>query len=157
MSAKTSPARRVAFFKALRETGNQTLACERAKVSRSWVQLQRSTDPQFKADVAAAVAEAKASLSQRSGTSPEHAVRSGMRPPPGWGFQRGEELVVRGSRGRRVQVARARLHQCTPRVEARILSWTRKPPTDGTTHWSTRRLGERLGLPHTIVARYRQA
>ena len=41
----------------------------------------------------------------------------------------------------------------TPPVEARILSWTRKPPTDGTTHWSTRRLGERLGLPHTIVAR----
>ena len=41
----------------------------------------------------------------------------------------------------------------TPQVEARILSWTRKPPTDGTTHWSTRRLGEKLGVPHTIVAR----
>jgi transposase len=41
----------------------------------------------------------------------------------------------------------------TPQVEARILSWTRKPPTDGTTHWSTRRLGEQLGVPHTIVAR----
>jgi hypothetical protein len=38
-------------------------------------------------------------------------------------------------------------------VEARILSWTRKPPTDGTTHWSTRRLGDRLGVPHTIVQR----
>ncbi len=61
MSHKTSPARRAAFFDALRATGNQTLACERAKVSRSWVQLQRSTDPRFRADVSAAVAEAKAS------------------------------------------------------------------------------------------------
>lgn len=41
----------------------------------------------------------------------------------------------------------------TPQVEARILSWTRKPPTDGTTHWSTRRLGAKLGVPHTIVQR----
>jgi transposase len=41
----------------------------------------------------------------------------------------------------------------TPQVEARILSWTRKPPTDGTTHWSTRRLAERLGVQHTLVAR----
>jgi len=37
MSHKTSPARRTALFQALRENGNQTLACERAKVSRSWV------------------------------------------------------------------------------------------------------------------------
>ena len=28
----------------------------------------------------------------------------------------------------------------TPKMEARILNWTRKIPTDGTTHWSTRRL-----------------
>jgi len=41
----------------------------------------------------------------------------------------------------------------TPQLEARILSWTRKPPPDGTTHWSTRRLADRLGVPHTIVAR----
>jgi transposase len=41
----------------------------------------------------------------------------------------------------------------TPQLEARILSWTRKPPTDGTTHWSTRRLAERLGVQHTLVAR----
>jgi transposase len=41
----------------------------------------------------------------------------------------------------------------TPHVEARILSWTRKRPTDGTIHWSTRRLGDKLGVPHTIVAR----
>jgi hypothetical protein len=41
----------------------------------------------------------------------------------------------------------------TPQVEAWILSWTRKPPTDGTTHCSTRRPGDRLGVPHTIVQR----
>src|SRR5690349_13693532 len=32
----------------------------------------------------------------------------------------------------------------TPKLEARILNATRRPPTDGTTHWSTRRLGAHL-------------
>lgn len=41
----------------------------------------------------------------------------------------------------------------TPKVEARILNWTRKKPTDGTTHWSTRRLAKHLGLHHMMVAR----
>ena len=41
----------------------------------------------------------------------------------------------------------------TPRLEAKILSWTRRAPTDGTTHWSTRRLASTLGLSHTMVAR----
>lgn len=41
----------------------------------------------------------------------------------------------------------------TPQLAARILTWTRKPPPDGTTHWSTRRLARRLGLAHTVVAR----
>jgi len=119
MSAKTSSARRAAFFRALFETGNQTLAAERARVSRSWVQLHRSTDPGFDEAVRDAIAEAKVALSQRSGSSPEHVV---TKPPRGWGHQDGEELVVRGSRGRRVQVARARLHQWTPRVEGRFLA-----------------------------------
>ncbi len=57
---------------------------------------------------------------------------------------------VAGLRGRH-RGSKARV--LTPRVEARILSWTRKPPSDGTTHWSTRRLGEKLGVPHTIVSR----
>ena len=57
---------------------------------------------------------------------------------------------VAGLRGRH-RGSKARV--LTPQVEARILSWTRKPPRDGTTHWSTRRLGDELGLPHTIVAR----
>jgi hypothetical protein len=111
MSHKTSAARRAAFFDALRETGNQTIAAERAKVSRSWAQLHRSIDPQFKTEVAAAVAEARARLS---------GAASG-KPPRKWGWQEGEELVVRGSNGRRVQVARARLRQWTPRVEERFL------------------------------------
>ena len=41
----------------------------------------------------------------------------------------------------------------TPRLEARILNWTRKKPTDGSTHWSTRRLATALGVHHMIVAR----
>lgn len=41
----------------------------------------------------------------------------------------------------------------TPKVEARILNWTRKRPTDGSTHWSTRRLAKRLGVHHMMVAR----
>lgn len=41
----------------------------------------------------------------------------------------------------------------TPKVEARILNWTRKTPTDGSTHWSTRRLAKKLGLHHMMVAR----
>ena len=42
----------------------------------------------------------------------------------------------------------------TPRLEARILEWTvkRKPP-DGSTHWSTRKLAEQLGISHMMVAR----
>jgi transposase len=59
---------------------------------------------------------------------------------------------IRGLRGRhRHRGSKPRV--LTPQVAARILSWTRKPPTDGTTHWSTRRLGDKLGLPDTIVAR----
>jgi transposase len=42
----------------------------------------------------------------------------------------------------------------TLRLEARILDWTVKyRPTDGSTHWSTRKLGEHLGVSHTMVAR----
>jgi hypothetical protein len=115
MSHKTSPARRAAFFTALAETGNQTLAAERARVSRSWVQLHRSTDPAFDDACKDAIAEARESFDKlrTNGT---------MRPPRNWGYFDGEELVVRGSRGRRVQIARARLHQWTPRVEERFLA-----------------------------------
>src|SRR5215210_1404182 len=38
-------------------------------------------------------------------------------------------------------------------LEARIMTWTRRPPPHGATHWSTRSLGRKLGVQHTIVAR----
>ncbi len=41
----------------------------------------------------------------------------------------------------------------TPAMEARILARTRTKPTDGSTHWSTRKLGKELGIAHMMVAR----
>jgi transposase len=41
----------------------------------------------------------------------------------------------------------------TPQLQARILAWTRKPPTHGATHWSTRSLGRQLQVPHMAIAR----
>ena len=41
----------------------------------------------------------------------------------------------------------------TPELQARILAWTRRTPPHGATHWSTRSLGRKLGVQHTIVAR----
>lgn len=41
----------------------------------------------------------------------------------------------------------------TPVVEARILAATKRPPDDGSTHWSTRRLAEKLGVSHMLVHR----
>jgi transposase len=39
------------------------------------------------------------------------------------------------------------------KLEARVLAWTQKAPSDGSTHWSTRKLGELLGISHMRVAR----
>src|SRR5215472_5128612 len=41
----------------------------------------------------------------------------------------------------------------TPMLEAKILEWTRRTPPDGSTHWSTRKLAQHLGVPHMMVAR----
>ena len=42
----------------------------------------------------------------------------------------------------------------TPRLEARILEWTlKRKPSDGATHWSTRKLGQALGVSHMMVSR----
>src|SRR6476619_158241 len=42
----------------------------------------------------------------------------------------------------------------TPRLEARILEWTlKRKPSDGSTHWSTRKLGTALGVSHMMVSR----
>lgn len=112
MSAKTSNARREAFFKALAETGNQTISAERARVSRSWVTLHRSTDPAFKARMESCIAEARVRLSGAA------AVNSSGK----WANINGEALVVRGSRGRQAQLSRARLKQWTVHEEVKFLS-----------------------------------
>src|SRR3546814_15189538 len=120
MSVKFSEARRRAFLKALQETGNQTLAAKQAKVWGSWVQLHRSTDPEFKRQVEEAVAEAKARRS--TAESPW--------PPSGRGHLDGAELVVKGTAGtgrRRVRIARARLRQITPRVRSGFFAPWRRP------------------------------
>ena len=41
----------------------------------------------------------------------------------------------------------------TPQLEARILDATRRAPTDGSTQWSTRKLGAHLQISHMMVAR----
>ena len=112
MTKKTSEKRTEAFFTALAETGNQTISAERARVSRSWMTLHRSTDPAFKARMEAAIVAARERLS-----------RAGAVTTAGkWANINGEKLVLRGSRGRRVQVSRARLKQWTAGEEKRFLA-----------------------------------
>lgn len=45
------------------------------------------------------------------------------------------------------------VEKCIPALQARILSWTRRKPSDGSTHWSTRKLARKLGISHMMVAR----
>ena len=44
-------------------------------------------------------------------------------------------------------------HKGSAALAARILDCTRRPPSDGATHWSTRKLAKKLGLNHMRVAR----
>jgi hypothetical protein len=138
MSAKISAAKQAAFLKALFETGNQTLAVERAKVSRGWVTLHRGRDADFDAAVRAAVKAARERLltdphpptaTRRAPPSPACGRGASNKPGRGWAFAGGEELVVRGTRSgprgasaRRVQIGRARLKQWTARTEDRFLA-----------------------------------
>jgi transposase len=41
----------------------------------------------------------------------------------------------------------------TPRMQARILARTQREPEDGSTQWSTRKLGRALGVSHMLVQR----
>jgi transposase len=41
----------------------------------------------------------------------------------------------------------------SPNLEARILDHTRRAPRDGSTHWTTRKLADELGISHMRVAR----
>ena len=112
MSVRHSQARRAAFLAALAETGNQTLAAERAKVSRSWVTVHRRDEPAFRAAMDAAVTQAAERL----------ATATRVRPNGRWREQSGEELSVQHGNRRLIQVVRTRLKQWTPRVEARFLA-----------------------------------
>ncbi|THD36226.1 MAG: hypothetical protein E7773_09940 [Sphingomonas sp.] len=111
MPRKTSPARVEAFFRALAETGNQTIAAERAGVSTVWARRHRAADPVFAERLAATIAAASERLRAAASVGPDGK----------WRMADGEELVVRGRCARRVQIARARPGQFTPRTEARFL------------------------------------
>jgi transposase len=64
--------------------------------------------------------------------------------------QRFDEQRIAGLYSRHVgQVATV----LTPQLEARILDATRRAPTDGSTQWSTRKLGAHLQISHMMVAR----
>jgi len=112
MSPKTIAARRARYLKALRDSGNVTLSAERARVARSWVHNQRKKDPEFDTACRAAAAAAREAF----------AALGTRKPPAGWGYLDGAELVVKAATGRRIQITRARTDQWTPSAEARFLA-----------------------------------
>ncbi len=111
ISTKITAARRAKFLHFLAASGNLIISAERAKVSRSWVCLHRSTDPVFDAACRSAIASARATLGHRQARGAD----------AGWGFADGAELVINASNGRRVQVRRAKYREWTPRIEQRFL------------------------------------
>lgn len=64
--------------------------------------------------------------------------------------RRFEESRYRGLHSRYVG---GRPRVLTPALEAKILERTRSKPRDGSTHWSTRKLGDEVGVSHMMVAR----
>lgn len=149
LSKRFSAQRKRAFLTYLSQSGNQTLSAERAKVSRSWVQLHRSTDADFDAACREAIEEARERLIEvarlrrdpppPSADIPSADARRSLEvrsAPPlkgrgdAWRYHDGAELVVESvvagtggsGGGKRVQVRRARLKQWTPRVERRFLA-----------------------------------
>ncbi len=147
MSAKISAARRAHFLKIVAETGNQTIAVERAKVSRSWVTLHRATDPAFDAAVREALAESQRRLGEHP-LPAQAPIKSGSESPVSGGpcpagsrdcrgqsrpetpvegkgkkrarYHQGYELIIRGTRSGRAG-ANKRLVQIG---RARVRQWT---------------------------------
>jgi transposase len=64
-----------------------------------------------------------------------------------------QRFVQGGLAGLAARHRRSKPTVLTPALEARIMTCTRRPPPHGATHWSTRSLGRKLGVQHTIVAR----
>ena len=96
-----------AFLAGLSESCNVTLACERARVSRSRAYARRGKDAAFAAAWDGALREGALRLSSGQ------AVGAQAEGP--------DDMAVRGGRGRRVQVARARPSQFTARRQAAFL------------------------------------
>ena len=116
MTARTSEKRRNAFLRAFAETGNQSLAAERAGVSRSTIRNLRRADAGFDSRWRAAKAE-----------STERLGRSGCnRPPPAWRQRNRVDLVVQRPGKRPAQVVRSLRALWTPRAEARFLGQLRQ-------------------------------
>lgn len=81
------------------------------------------------------------SIAEKLGCSPDYINRwrrrfEGERLPGLRAKYRGQPATVR-----------------TPALEARVLAKTRQRPPDGSTHWTTRKLGKVLGISHMLVAR----
>jgi transposase len=55
------------------------------------------------------------------------------------------------------RIKKVRGHRITAKDEARILAATRKAPPAPLTHWTTRRLGQKLGYSHMTIARGMEA
>ena len=90
--------RRRAILQALEQTGNLTLAAERARVHREWLRRNRKLDPQFGADCLRAIETAKARLAAVEGTAPP-----GLLADAG----RGRAGGARGARAAHADPARA--------------------------------------------------
>ena len=64
-----------------------------------------------------------------------------------------ERYQVEGLAGLYARHQGRQIEAQSPALEAKILNHTRRAPSDGSTHWSTRKLGEELGISHMRVAR----
>ena len=130
MSRKFSPQRRNAFLAALRATGNQTLAAERAGVSLSWVAAapdERSSVQRRRAegDRGSRGGPSRHGFDRLGRSSGVSGARS-SKPPPRWAWHDGEELVVAGRADGPRKIVRARIGQWTPRLEARFCAALRQ-------------------------------
>jgi transposase len=63
-----------------------------------------------------------------------------------------KRFLADGVQGLRSRHQGSKPRVLTPRLEARILARTRQAPSDGSTHWSTRKLAKALQITHTLVA-----